>query len=544
MTDVEFNLLHEPWIKVMKHDGKTDELSLLQLFEQAHQWKGLSGELPTQDIAVLRLLLAILHAVFGRYDINGDFAPPTSPKEAIQRWKALWDRGSLPMGIIKKYLLHYEDRFWLFHPKFPFYQVAIDSKEITPTEKKASFLIGDLAESDNKIRLFSSRTQKDTISYSEAVRWLLYTNSFDVAPGGKPAHGSIKGYGLSWLGKLGLIWADGSNFFETLLLNFVMATEKNIWSDWDVIWEQGRVCDEEDLKAITPIFPQNPCGLLTMQFRRIQLIRNVDSKRVEKFLLWSGQLLDEENAVLEQMTLWKKNKNGGYTPKKHEASRQIWRDFSAILSSASDTKATAGVIEWIGWLRENNVLKMQFVRLNTAGVTYKNNTAIIDIFADGLRVNLLLLTKLGSDWVNRIANEIDVTEHLVEEVGRFAVDIYKSLGYKNSTKSDRELLYRRKNDVKEQAYYRLDRPFRRWLEELYPEQDCMNEACERWWLQAKHIVRGLGNELVQQSGPQSFVGRIMKDGGEKRLQRYTAPEAYNRFLYRTSTREPLQRKEG
>ena len=69
MSEKEFCLLHEHWILVMRKDGKTEEVSLLDLYRHAQDYQRLAGELPTQDVAVLRLLLAILHAIFARYDL-------------------------------------------------------------------------------------------------------------------------------------------------------------------------------------------------------------------------------------------------------------------------------------------------------------------------------------------------------------------------------------------------------------------------------------------------------------------------------------------
>ena len=64
MNDKDFNLLDEPWIRVIDKDCGIHEVSLIGLFERAHVYRDLCGELPTQDFAVLRLLLAVLHTVF------------------------------------------------------------------------------------------------------------------------------------------------------------------------------------------------------------------------------------------------------------------------------------------------------------------------------------------------------------------------------------------------------------------------------------------------------------------------------------------------
>jgi hypothetical protein len=78
-----------------------------------------------------------------------------------------------------------------------------------------------------------------------------------------------------------------------------------------------------------------------------------------------------------------------------------------------------------------------------------------------------------------------------------------------------------------------------WLEEIDPERDEMNDTCNRWWEQARRIVRDLGGELVKQCGPQAISGRVVKTENGKDV-RYNAPQAYNRFLYRTSGREALK----
>lgn len=541
MPEEEFNLLYEPWILVMKPDGEPDEVNLLDLFRRAPEFKGLAGELPTQDVAVLRLLLAVLHAVFGRYDPDGNLYPIKSPGDALERWKSLWDRGAFPMKIIEDYLKHFEERFYLFHPKRPFYQVAFTGQvrdaqgtRIKPTEKGAGSFIGDIAQSEHQIRLFSGRTQNDSVSYSEAARWLVYTNSFDVAPGGNPGRNGIciKGYGLAWLSKLGLVWAVGSNLFETLMLNFVLATKEKIWTgDQNAYWEQDGICEAKDLLDIMPAFPKTPCELLTTQFRRIQLVRDSERKRVTKYLLWSGQSLETKDAFMEHMTLWKKT-DDGYVPKMHDPSRQIWRDFSAILSGASGKNPSPGIVNWIAWLKNNNLLQLPIIQLNTVGVDYKQNTAIINVFSDSLHVNLSLLSALGEDWVNLIINEIDTTDKLVEQAGRLAQNLAKAAGDRDG--SDQ------KSAAKEQAYFRLDAPFRRWLEEIDPERDNdrKSEVCNEWWEQAKRIVCRLGRELVEQSGPRAFVGRMLTEN--KRENRYNAPEAYNRFLYFTSSRDALK----
>ncbi|MBF1269036.1 MAG: type I-E CRISPR-associated protein Cse1/CasA, partial [Oribacterium parvum] len=64
-----FNLLEENWIRVLE-EGEMKEVSLITIFENAEKYRCLAGEMATQDFAMLRFLLAVLHTVFSR--VNAD----------------------------------------------------------------------------------------------------------------------------------------------------------------------------------------------------------------------------------------------------------------------------------------------------------------------------------------------------------------------------------------------------------------------------------------------------------------------------------------
>ena len=101
MDNKSFNLLDEEWIRVIYPDCREDEVSLKQVFAGAHTYTDLAGELPTQNAAVLRLLLAVLHAVFYRFDEEGNPSEITNLDDAYDRWQALWEMGRFPAEPIE-----------------------------------------------------------------------------------------------------------------------------------------------------------------------------------------------------------------------------------------------------------------------------------------------------------------------------------------------------------------------------------------------------------------------------------------------------------
>lgn len=98
VNEKEFNLLDEPWVRVIDEQCKVSEISLTDVIVNSHKYKSLSGETPVQDIAVMRVILAVLHTVFSRVDENGDeFQLENDDKdEAGRRWKSLWKMKRFP----------------------------------------------------------------------------------------------------------------------------------------------------------------------------------------------------------------------------------------------------------------------------------------------------------------------------------------------------------------------------------------------------------------------------------------------------------------
>ena len=108
-----FNLIDEPWLPVRLHDGEIVEWGLLELFQKADAIHSLAETSPPSLIAEYRLLLAITHRALSA---------------KVGTWKdkdrAHWFQHGLPEGALAEYLEHWRDRFWVFHPEFPFMQVA------------------------------------------------------------------------------------------------------------------------------------------------------------------------------------------------------------------------------------------------------------------------------------------------------------------------------------------------------------------------------------------------------------------------------------
>ena len=527
MKEIEFNLLDEPWIRVMKPDCSVIEVSLTDALLYAHEYEDLAGELPTQDIAVLRVLLAVLHTVFSRVDPEGNLEP-LDEENALERWSELWNAKKFPEKPIRDYLEQWHERFWLFHPERPFFQVP--EAEIG-TEYAAPKLNGEVSESSNKVRLFSSRfgSSKEILSYSEAARWLINTNAFDDTSA-KPKGKNLPSVGAGWLGKLGLIIAQGHNLFETLMLNLKFLKDMNtVWEPNKPVWEL--TVPRKGERTEIPV-PNNPASLYTLQSRRLILIRNAES--VSGFKLLGGDFFQKENAYpTEPMTIWRpildsKKNPIGFQPWRHDESRQVWRNFPAIVGNDNISKRS-GIVSWLNILVSSeeieNLSRSDIVRFKIASVQYGDKDFFVaNIFSDFLSFHAGLLTDSGKQWQERIKTELIFIDNIARLVWRLASDLMTASGGENAEFANR---------AKEQYYFRINESFRTWIMSLSSDQNPeeMNELQMEWRKKAQATARALGQELVEQSGPKAFAGRKLIDKNNKEYF-YSSPEAFNMFTIR------------
>ena len=516
MREMEFNLLEEPWIRVRRPDCTVGEVSLADALIRAHEYTGLAGELATQDLAVLRLLLAVLHTVFYRVDPEGKDSPLRDEDDALERWGRLWEEKRLPEKPIRDYLSVWRDRFWLFHPERPFGQVK---EAQAGTEYGAKKLNGEISESENKYRLFQSYTgtDKDSLTYGQAARWLLYINGFDDTSS-KPKGKGMPSVGAGWLGKIGLILAQGETLAETLLLNLILLKDgQELWGPPCPYWEldQPRRGERTEIPQ-----PNDQAALLTLQSRRLVLYRKNDA--VTGYRLLGGDFFQRANAFCEQMTIWRKSQGKKsapvtYLPVRHDPTKQFWREFPSAFVERSSARVP-GIVRWItaiqGFLGKNVL-----IRFESVGVAYGDKDFFVnDAFSDSLTFHQGLLSFAGAGTAEKLSQEVQSCEKIAGALEKLAREVAKAGGGSGDGAAEA---------AKERFYFSIDQPFRQWLSGLDPGGD-VDEAVLNWRRQAKTIARRIGQALVEEAGPEALVGRT--ETVKEKTYFHAAPKAFNCFL--------------
>ena len=530
MQEKAFNLLYEPWMMVLNLEGETEEVSLLTALERAHEFRCLTGELPTQDVAVLRMILATLYATFTRADVNGNRKPIKNGTEALERWKSLWELKQFPFEPIKTRLCHYEEHFFLFHPERPFYQVA-GLHEANGKCNTVAQIVSDVpSRAERRFLSMKSGRNAEVLSYSEAARWLVSMQAWDYA--GKKASvvgGNKDGGGTGWLGKIGVVYPASNTLFETLMLNFVLLkSDGSLLQYGSPTWEENQLPSPQKKERR----PSGYSELLTWQSRRVRLFSGDgnESDLVKGVLYSYGDVFQTSDMFIEQMTGWhlstQGDTKGHFIPNKHRAERSLWRDLSSILPQATNSSEVnnhnPGVIQWIALLKERNLLPRNIIQLCAVGFHYGPMDAKAEAMtADDLSIHAGIFTELGNEWMPIITNLLQLTDNCIKLLSFLAVDLAKASG--DSDSSHHTAGEGSSSAGKAEAYFRLDMPFRKWLADIDPVQTDIAKAEQDWKDIVSRILLQLGKEMTHQSGEKAITGRWVKE----RL--YTAPGAFAKF---------------
>lgn len=537
-----FNLVDEPWIRVLYATGETRELSLREVFSEARDISSLCNDLPTQDFAILRVLLAVLQRA-----LSPDLDPDDPEDDPAEVWGRLWDAEQLPLEAVNSYLDDWHDRFDLFDTECPFMQVAGLHKASGEVDG-VSKMVADVPDG---IPFFTMRTgrQLDALTFPEAARWLVHLQAFDpsgIKSGvvGDPHAKGGKSYpiGTGWAGQLGGLYARGRDLRETLVLNLVLSNggdRGKLFPDDDLpCWERAPYGPAGETRE-----PSGYADLYTWQSRRVLL--RASSGFVDGVLITNGDKLSTQNRfTAEPMTAWKRSSNQEkklhsavpiYLPWKHQKDRALWRGLDAILPSGADQGngvqcLVPGVIAWLGYLADPSggcrLPEGYRIHVRASGFVYGTQDAVYDeAIDDELAMSAFLVSSHGRDADTLVRECIGETDGAVFELGRFARNLHLAAGDQDTTADGA------RDEARRKAYFELDGRFRTWLASLGPYSDLIAERA-RWRDTARGVLKSEALDLVIQASSEAHVGHPYKVGSREEWM--TAARAEAIFFSRLS----------
>lgn len=547
MSERKFNLTTDPWIKVIVSDTNQElKVSLIDLFKNAHQYRQLAGEMRVQDLAIMRLLLAILTTVYSRFDIAGqlydwliegtdqfgsdakfdeDYDEEEIEEDTLTTWHELYQKGQFS-DLVIEYLKYYSNRFDFFG-KHPFYQATKEEYDsLVPANKAVAKGKGTVAikqinrrvsESNNSPALFSPKAgeYKNEMPIDELVRWVItYQNYTGVTDKTKITASEKFSVSPGWLYKLNPVLISGKSIFETLMLNLVLYNqgEQKIALERPV-WEFASA-KEYISERQTGDLPDNLAELYTSWAR----VLHFEWSEVGQATIFSAGLpkIESTNAFIEPMTVWRQDdKTGKYRPAVRSLktlSKSMWRNFSNYVNvqTANDTQEP-GVIKWLRLLKENQLITRN--RLLTL--------VSIDLIDDGNATSQSPTTELYDDmsidigvlfdtnnvyyWPARIEQVIDLTQKIGQDFWIFARNLGKMRGFQ------KDGLTGFANQLSTQFYYGLNEPFKNWLASL-TDEDERDPKIIAWQNQLRNYAFNEGQKVVDTSSSRDIKGIITEHG--------------------------------
>ncbi|QZY77488.1 type I-E CRISPR-associated protein Cse1/CasA [Limosilactobacillus fermentum] len=531
MKNRHFNLITEPWIKVLDENYQELTVSMEEVLKNARHYRQLAGEMRSQDLVILRLLLAVLLSVYQRVNADGEpyegltmddrWQVTVDPdldfedliEEMQETWQTLYEGGEFSQAVFD-YLKAYEDRFDFFG-EHAFYQVGREFYDAhVPAKKWIKTGNGKVAvkeinrrvsESNNSAAIFSPRSNgfKNRLSLDEFVRWVItYQNYTGVS--GKTSVNGMNDVSKGWLYSISPVYVKGANLFETLMLNLTLFQDdqekyrypKPVW-EWNLeIYIDHRV---------EGLVPDNLPELYTVLSRITYIEWNGDYPTTIQ-----GKLsrFDEVNAFIEPMTTWRLDKKG-YKPRTKQLSDlriAMWRNFGDYVGTNDGETRVPGIVWWLNYLTDKGFLtKETNINLSSAGMIVgddkKSQMPAAEFFDDfTIRADVLFDPDplVAQRWPRRIEEVIELTKKVGETLHYFAKEVAE-LRDSNGSGSFA-------NRISAEFYDQLNEPFLGWLASLRNDQD-RDEKIMEWKKTLYSLVMQAAKKLVQESSPTEMRGK-------------------------------------
>lgn len=499
-----FNLLDEPWIRVTRLDGAPDEVSLLALFQEATDIAGIHGEIASQDVAILRLLLAICHRT-----MDGP--------EDLDTWREYWEEPESLGRDASAYLERYRERFDLRDPDRPFFQVANIQGKVSPVSK----MIIDTPK-DLKRPLFTTRIGDglESLSWSEAARWLIHVHAFDPAglrsgalgdPRRNP-NGTTPPNGPGWAGQLGTTYVTSNSLLKTMLLNVVPASflpASIVDAETDVApWEltaPTSQCSE------TSSSPTGPVYCLTWQSRRVLLIG--DDVHVTGLFLGNGTKTSPQNLqTVETMSSWRRSAAqekklllpSVFMPVGHESDVAFWRSLPSLIPQLNDSDIIppAIIVFYRELMRRRLVPRAGIIPVHAVGISYDppdKKTNVVELIDDVLSLPAGLFNPENTRLLAVVHDAMEETEHVASALRNLAGNLDRARGGSPDTAS----AAREHASV---AFYQvIDERFPRWLVSLDEAEPV--SAHDLWRSLLRSEAWGQQEALASAVPDTAFAGR-------------------------------------
>lgn len=313
-----FNLIDEKWIPVMYADGRRAELGIKETLLSATKITAIEDSSPLVVASLHRFLLAILYRA-----LEG----PTDIGQAKELFKT-----GLPAEKITAYLEKWRERFWLFHDKYPFYQVPDYSPKVKNGVKQWRCWSALAAEhnADNAKVLFDHTgvMNAGAIPLENAARWLLACQTFALGGGNSDFQYTKSAPSATAI----MVMPLGVTLKDTLIFSLVPENREILKAD-KPIWERAPESTAA-LKEGPQRYIDGFSDLYSWRTRSVRFNFASDVKSIDQLAFASG-IASSSDDFIDPMLSYRIDEKRGRLPLQFRE-RGLWRDFDSLLPDEAD----------------------------------------------------------------------------------------------------------------------------------------------------------------------------------------------------------------
>lgn len=542
---ISFNLIDERWIPCLRADGTRDELSLRDTLTQAHHLREIRGDTPLETAALHRLLLAVLHRIFG-------------PKGRAE-WIALWKQRDIGFDAqpLENYLKTWRHKFDLFDKCYPFLQIA-DEGQLGDKDTVNKMVLHLTADATLFQHTLNSPVGGAELSPAQAARAVLTLQAFAL------------GYqlfvdGPCAKGAVFLVWGD--SLYETLILNLSRYPEEEgdypSTTDDAPAWEinspfkvkfEGKTISRDASLVKGALGKQKPrfdahtplgqLDYLTWHNRKIKLLPEETSKGiVVRQIAWApGMRLADDTT--DPMQTHFKPEDKGYIALAFNTDKSLWRDSETLLRIADDPKKCRPIkaVKWLSLIaRFEPTILPKTLRLAAFGMS-KNQAKVEFLSAETNPLPLDYLQR--DDLLPHVSTSIELAEKTGKLLNRCAFLLAwlirtpstpdkdfdeQNKGFDEQTRIDKKIASGKNDKSKdreaqqvyqlfssfgvERVYWsQLEAHFHRLIQDLPGDPEA---AKEKWRKHLKRVARAAFNQAIAYAGADRRAQRAIVKAEEQ-----------------------------
>lgn len=342
---MHFNVLTEPWLTAVSHDGTEREYSLLDLLARAHELKAVVDPAPPIQFGLYRLLIAFVQHALRLQELE-------DLEDALEL-------GKFDVSVFEAYAKEIGwHRFDLFDPQHPFMQTRPFPDDAKQTMSVVNMFY-HLPAGTNVMHFFHMGEKDHAVSPAVAARALCSIAPF-MTSGGAGYSPSINGT-PPWY-----VLAVGTSLFQTILLNCCVMHISGLGHEAPPAWASDEVLVPKQEKSAESLVQG-----WTWQPRRVRLLPSDGgnctysgrhSSVLIREIIWGpGFKFAGHDGWLDPHVAYSLDAKRGRLALRPREDRQLWRDYGPLFllreAEAGDVKfARPAIVDQLSLLKDEGIV--------------------------------------------------------------------------------------------------------------------------------------------------------------------------------------------